>query len=473
MRNQLLQTPLTYFSSLFRLTKANSGLWLAMVLFASVPIAHAQDPAMVGEATMVIGIAKVIGADGTTRAVDRGTSIRVGDRIETQAGGHVHLRFVDGGRLSIRPASALQIEDYSHSTQQPSLGAIKFRLDEGVVRSITGSWGEAARDRFRLNTPIAAIGIKGTDFVVKTEGDKTSASVYTGAIMLTPLAGSCSKSVGPCLNGSEKALSEDMKGQMLELSRLQTAPQFVPLVDLLARSARPGPAHMTLSTTGTDTTSSLDKPLSLDDNAVDVRSSKVLTADNRAATIVAGIPQTSPQVTPPNTPAVVSQLMWSRFIWTKRMDGDAFTQDIQQAVATSGSERVIGNGSYTLFRTSTAAGAVLASADTSANFRLANGTAQLARNNGTIIEPVNITDSALKVDFTRATFSTQLGLSNSTIGTDTIVGSGTIGANGVLNTTNSNATLSGALTLNGKEAGYLFDKVNTAGILRGVTLWGR
>lgn len=50
------------------------------------------------------------------------------------------LRFVDGGRLSLRPASRLQMR-VTATPQQPQLGAIKFRLDEGVVRSITGSWG--------------------------------------------------------------------------------------------------------------------------------------------------------------------------------------------------------------------------------------------------------------------------------------------------------------------------------------------
>lgn len=469
MKNQLPPTSLTCFSSTARFTKANLATCMALVFLAAASSANAQDPAMVGEATMVIGMAKRVGADGIASQVDRGTPIRVGDRIETQAGGHVHLRFVDGGRLSIRPASTLQVEDYSHSTKQPSMGAIKFRLDEGVVRSITGSWGEAARERFRLNTPIAAIGIKGTDFVVKAEGDTTSASVYTGAIMFTPLAGSCSKSVGPCLNGSEKILSEDMKGQMLELSRLQTAAQLVPLVDLLARSPRPGPAKA-------ETTAHLDKPLALEDGPSEIQTSKTLIADNRAVAIVAAMPQPVVPVAPdatPGTPAALGQLMWSRFIWTQRMDGDAFTQDIEQAVASSGNERLLGNGSYTLFRPANPTGAVLASADTSANFRLTHGTAQLARGNGKSTEPVSITNSALKVDFTRATFATQLELSNPTIGTDTIAASGTIGSNGVFNPITSNATINGALTLNGKEAGYLFDKSNTAGILRGVTLWGR
>ena len=183
-------------------------LWPLAALFA-VGFAGAAAPApdMVAQATMVIGVARLISADGVSQAVDRGTAVRVGDRIETGAGGHVHLRFVDGARLSVRPLSRLQIENYSRSDEQSALTAIKFRLDEGVVRSITGAWGEAARDRFRLNTPVAAIGVKGTDFVVKSDANNTLASVYTGAIMLTPLSPACRASLGPCLNGSERLLS--------------------------------------------------------------------------------------------------------------------------------------------------------------------------------------------------------------------------------------------------------------------------
>ena len=141
---------------------------------------------VVGEVTLLIGQAQLVGADDVVRTVERGQPVRAGDRIETREGGHVHVRFVDGGRLSVRPASRLQIENYSHSATQPQGSAIKFRLDEGVIRSITGTWGEEARERFRLNTPMAAIGIKGTDFVVKSDANVTAASVYSGAILLAP-----------------------------------------------------------------------------------------------------------------------------------------------------------------------------------------------------------------------------------------------------------------------------------------------
>jgi hypothetical protein len=206
-----------------------------------------QAAEVVGEVTLLIGQAQLVGADDVVRTVERGQPVRAGDRIETREGGHVHVRFVDGGRLSVRPSSRLQIENYSHSATQPQGSAIKFRLDEGVIRSITGTWGEEARERFRLNTPMAAIGIKGTDFVVKSDANATAASVYSGAILLAPLD-DCATPLGSCQKGREKLLSADMKGLMLELNRQQGAPQFVAAVDLLASARRPA-AGVAIATT--------------------------------------------------------------------------------------------------------------------------------------------------------------------------------------------------------------------------------
>jgi len=179
---------------------------LALISALGLLAAAQADTAVnvVGEATLVIGNAMLVSPDGKQRAMDRGTEVRVGDRIETQAGGHVHLRFVDGGRISVRPVSRLVIESYAYSKDQPQLSGIKFRLDEGVIRSITGQWGEAAKERFRLNTPVAAIGVKGTDFVVRSEQTGTAATVFSGAIVLSSLTEKCMGSLGPCLNGSEK-----------------------------------------------------------------------------------------------------------------------------------------------------------------------------------------------------------------------------------------------------------------------------
>ena len=454
---------------------------LAVLLAALAGTAHSAGvqgaPAIVGEATLVIGVAKVTSTDGMVRVVDRGTAIRVGDRIETEVGGHVHLRFVDGGRLSVRPSSRLQVENYGRSADQSALTAIKFRLDEGVVRSITGAWGEAARDRFRLNTPVAAIGVKGTDFVVKSDANNTLASVYTGAIMLTPLASSgCQASLGPCLNGSEKLLSEDMKGQMLSLSRQQASPQLVPAVDLLAQRVRPPLVEANLKS---------DTALKTDGNPggnrSDIAADKTLVSESRAGDVVAGqaalaaqqVQQIQPVVPVPGPPQV-NQLMWARLA-AVAADGDTISRSFAQAMQ-NGRQGTVGNGSYSLFReVSGTAPALLASADTSANFRLAGAAAQLVWSDRgrDVTESARVDKGTLNVDFARATYATQLNVSSARIGADSVVSNGVITPGGVLRSQGGNAFTSGALSLDGKEAGYFFEKSLATGQLLGITQWGR
>ena len=494
---------------------------LAILLLALTSPARAagapDGAAMVGEATLVIGVARLISTDGVERLVDRGTAIRVGDRIETGAGGHVHLRFVDGARLSVRPASRLQVENYSRASDASALTAIKFRLDEGVVRSITGAWGEAERDRFRLNTPVAAIGVKGTDFVVKSDGETTLASVYTGAIMLTPIAGvGCQTSFGPCLNGSEKLLSEDMKGQMLSLSRQQATPQLVPAVDLLAqRVVRPVMAEVTVrpdlvikpevnpvaSPVVSRTDTSPEKTVVSESRvtemvAVQVASAAQLTqpvvppvvTPTQPVAPVQPVPPVVPvqpiapvlvvtpvtPVTPVVLPPVVTQLVWARMAEVAP-DGDSLSRSFAQAIE-GGRQGTVGNFAYSLYReVSATAPVVLASADTSANFRLAGSAAQLTMPSGrsTVSEAVQVNNGTLSVDFAHSTYATQLNVSNARIGVDSVTSNGIIKSNGVLLGQGGNAYTAGALSLDGKEAGYFFEKTLAAGQLTGLTLWGR
>lgn len=435
---------------------------ISLLLIGSAHSAGTPDPGnLVGEATLVIGVAKVTSVDGVVRAVDRGTTIRVGDRIETGAGGHVHLRFVDGGRLSLRPASRLQVENYSRSGDHPDLTSIKLRLDEGVVRSITGAWGEAARDRFRLNTPVAAIGVKGTDFVVKSDANNTQASVYTGAIILTPLASGCQTSLGPCQNGSEKLLSEDMKGQMLTLSRQQTSPQLVPAVDLLAQRARPTPAD-----TSAKTVITLKADGALADNPVD----KAMLGESLVVDVVAAA---NANTNAQHPVAVSPQLVWAR-VAAVAVDGDTISRSYIQA-RENARQGVMFNFSYGLFRDeSGSATALLTSADTSASFRLNGATAQLQRLDGIgSTETVRVDKGTLNVDFARATYATQLSLSSVSMGANSLVSSGAITPNGLFKSQGAGAYTSGALSLDGKEAAYYFEKNVAAGQLTGITQWGR
>lgn len=436
------------------------GLSAAIALqLPAVAMSEPAQAAIVGEASMVIGMARITNVSGQSVVVNKGAAIRVGDRIETEVGGHVHLRFVDGGRVSVRPSSRLQIESYNHSSDKPALSAIKFRLDEGVVRSITGAWGEVARDRFRLNTPMAAIGVKGTDFIVKAVPGSTSVSVYTGAVLLTPLAGGCQTTLGPCLNGGEKLLSEDMKGQMLELNRQHASAQLVP-AEGVAQSRKPLVASGEGARTGK--TLNADTP-SYGDIGVD----KAMVSELRAATAIAA-----------NLPPHTGQMVWGR--WAAPIEGDSFSQTFEEARLNR--ESTVGNGVYGLFReTSVEAvagtGGVVAASpaqtEGAASFRLTSSAASHLPEGALKAMPARVDSGSLTVDFSRAAFSTQLSVSGVTLGTESVRASGVVMSSGVLQSRSGDAFVAGALSNDRKEAGYFFEKAVPSGSLSGITLWGR
>lgn len=403
----------------------------------------------VGEVSMVIGVGRLTAADGPPREIARGTAVRAGDRIETEAGGHVHIRFVDGALVSVRPLSRLQIEDYRRAAGAAADSAIRFRLDQGVIRSVTGRWGEEARNRFRLNTPIAAIGIKGTDFVVKVDGERTLASVFSGAIVMAPLDGDCKTSLGPCQVDQARVLSAEMLGKMLELSRQQGAPVLVPSVDLLARSR-----------------SGAERPLSAP--SYEATNEKLAASESRAAD--SGAAAATAAGTVANQPPVTyGQLSWARFNWAQLLPGDAFSRSLDDA-RKAGHEPLLGNFSYVLAREG--GDALFKPADTAASFNLTQSAAQLVHPGGQI-EAVQAGNGVLHVDFANAAFATQLELAAASIGTTTLSANGIIQSNGIFRSTAGNGFVAGAFSMSSREAGYLFERVLPQGNLNGVTLWRR
>jgi hypothetical protein len=420
---------------------------------APAPVQAADARAVVAEATLVIGMARLNGTDGAPRLVEKGTAVRVGDRIETDAGGHVHLRFVDGARVSVRPSSRLAVEDYSRAGAGTP-GAIRFKLEEGVVRSITGQWGEAARDSFRLNTPLAAIGIKGTDFVARAERERSSASVFTGAIVVTPLDSGCAATLGPCINGLEALLTQEQRGQALQVASAQARPVHTASAEAPLRGTRP-----------TLTAVAARVGLSDDDALAPVAGEGGKSITN-ARLASEGI------VIAAAAPPRVEQLVWGRWSWASPIDGDTLAREIDAAFRV-GRQGLVSNGAFALYRPAIAPqmDARLLQRDATVSFRLAGGSAHVVRG---LYEPdpASVLGGSLSVDFARNTFTTQLRVAGPTIGTQVLDAMGSVLANGVFLSTAGNAYVAGGMSHDGREAGYLFERTLPNGQLRGITLWG-
>jgi len=183
------------------------------------------DASPVGEVSLVLGRA-YLERDEARVVIEAGAKVRVGDRVFTEAGGHVHVRFVDDALVSVRPSSTLDVVRYDYDASKPENSAVKFELSEGVARAISGEAAKSARERFRMNTPIAAIGVRGTDFVVSANSRSTRALVNEGAIVMAPYSSECSsEALGPCAVDAVELSQNTL--QVLELGSGNPAPRLV------------------------------------------------------------------------------------------------------------------------------------------------------------------------------------------------------------------------------------------------------
>ena len=405
---------------------------------------------VVGEVTTVIGRGKVVNPQGEQPAT-RGQLIRAGDQVTTDAGGHVHVRFVDGGIVSVRPLSRLHIENYRNSSPQ-QLAAIKFRLDTGVIRSVTGEWGEAHRDRFRLNTPVAAFGIKGTDFVAKADSSSTQVSVKAGAIEMSPLEGSCALALGPCAGERSTLLSADMPGKVLEYFKQndRSAPRLIPYVDLLARNNN-------------------SVPVAEQSRVEAIVSGNVAgkAVDNHAKETVAAVnlPVNLPTASPASLP-----LVWLHNALEWNVPAHTISSRFDEASA-AGRNPVIGNFFISLHRDETIK-KDFAPPSLTANFSLLSASANYVQLVGPV-EMVNISNAKLTVDFGRSALTTQMDLASPSLGKNSFAATATVSPNGVFVSNTANQQLAGAFSTDAAQAGYLFEKRVTHGTVSGLTLWGR
>ncbi|MCG6875076.1 MAG: FecR family protein [Betaproteobacteria bacterium] len=113
---------------------------------------------------VAIGSVQVVDAGGRTRAGERGGPLAPGDRVITGANGLAQIRFSDGAMLSVRANSDLKIEAHSFFGPGDTLATTVLQLLKGGLRAITGAVARQNRSGYRVVTPTATIGVRGTDF---------------------------------------------------------------------------------------------------------------------------------------------------------------------------------------------------------------------------------------------------------------------------------------------------------------------
>jgi len=119
--------------------------------------------AEIGTVQFALGDVRIIGPNGVSRAVSKGALINEGDTVTVGTAGSAQLKMVDGGLLAIRPDTQMKFDEYKFSGKEDGTERSVMSLLRGGFRTITGAIGRLNKSNYRVNTPTATVGIRGTD----------------------------------------------------------------------------------------------------------------------------------------------------------------------------------------------------------------------------------------------------------------------------------------------------------------------
>lgn len=138
-----------------------------------------------GRTDFVIGHVEAVAPDGSRRALAKGSEISAGDAINTSAGARAQVRFIDGGYVSLQPNTQFRVDQFNFQNKTDGNEQGFFSLLKGGLRAITGAIGQVNRNTYKVATPSATIGIRGTGYKAEIRDDGLFVSVGEGAISLT------------------------------------------------------------------------------------------------------------------------------------------------------------------------------------------------------------------------------------------------------------------------------------------------
>ncbi len=138
--------------------------WLALALLAALGAAQAQ---VVGTVTHLSGLLTVRHADGSRGLLARQSSIRQGDTLITERETYARVQFVDKGEMVLRPTTEVVVAKYAYDESKPESDAVEIKLVKGSLRAVTGLLGKRNHDAVKFETPVSAVGIRGTTFIAQ------------------------------------------------------------------------------------------------------------------------------------------------------------------------------------------------------------------------------------------------------------------------------------------------------------------
>jgi len=96
-----------------------------------------------------------------------GVAVQAGDVVTTGPDGSVGITFLDNSLLSAGPNSVLAIDRFAFDSTTHQ-GSFESSLQKGTLAVVSGKLAKQSPDAMKVKTPAAVLGVRGTEFLVRT-----------------------------------------------------------------------------------------------------------------------------------------------------------------------------------------------------------------------------------------------------------------------------------------------------------------
>jgi hypothetical protein len=117
---------------------------------------------------------------GSTKVLSAGSDVFQDEGVRTGEESQVRLLFLDATTLSVGPKSEVRLDRFVFNPDQATR-ILVVNAGRGVFRFVTGSQGP---HDYTIQTPVATIGVRGTDFHLLVDGDKITAALVSGLLRI-------------------------------------------------------------------------------------------------------------------------------------------------------------------------------------------------------------------------------------------------------------------------------------------------
>ncbi len=149
-----------------------------------------------------------------SRTLEKSSAIYLHDTLVTEKNTQAQIVFTDNTLMTFKPDTKFYIKNYGYEKKDDgkTVGRYVMDLVEGGFRTITGLIAKTNPNNYQVNTPVATIGVRGTDYTVVIKNKEVYLARTAGA---------------PCITNMKKEICLDIKNKYAKVMNIDAVPTVV------------------------------------------------------------------------------------------------------------------------------------------------------------------------------------------------------------------------------------------------------